>query len=164
MWCPHARLDTFLGHLGSFLCHLGRFPPHFGGIQGQNRAHNGPKMTPKMAKNGQNDVKIDFFFLIFSNGPKWINVASKWSKMAPKRIFGPFGLVFVAFGPVPPSLLGGYPPSGWGHPALPGIWLGGTPLEPTFALCGHRQGLAPGCRLPEWPHCCSNGFYIVQEP
>ena len=59
----------------------------------------------KWPKNGQNDVKIENF-KTFPNGPKWIKVASKWSKMAPKRILGPFGPVFVAFWPVPPSLWG----------------------------------------------------------
>ena len=64
------------------------------------------KKGPKMAKNRPNDVKIENFST-FSNGPKWIKMAFKWSKMPPNRIFGPFGLVLGAFWPVPPSL--------WGH-------------------------------------------------
>ena len=47
------------------------------------------------------------FFLTFPNGPKWINVACKWSKMAPKRIFGPFGLVFCGIWAGSPLTLGG---------------------------------------------------------
>ena len=62
-------------------------------------ARNGPKST-KMTSKIEN-------FSTFSNGPKWIKMAFKWSKMAPKRIFGPFGLVLGTFWPVPPSL--------WGH-------------------------------------------------
>ena len=112
---------------------------------------------PKWPKNVQNGVKIEIF-QTFPNGPKWSPMASKWSKMAPKRIFGRFGPVLGAFWPVPPSLWG-VSPWGWAHPALPGIWLGGTPLEPIFVLCGHRQDLAPGSWLPERP----NGFYIVRE-
>ena len=70
-------------------------------------------------KIGQNDVKIEKFST-FPNGPKWIKVASKWSKMAPKRIFGPFGPVFVSFGSVPPSIWGGYPPRAGGTLRSPG--------------------------------------------
>ena len=59
-------------------------------------------MGQKWDKNDQNCVKT-VFFLTFQNGPKWIRVTFKWSKMAPKRIVGRFTLVLGAFWPAPPS-------------------------------------------------------------
>ena len=160
MWCPYARLDT-----ENELPRAKPIPLEQYFQLAESCRRRAPTQYGWNDQNGQKTTKMTSksnFFLTFSNGPKWIKVASKWSKMAPKRIFGPFGPVFVSFGSVPPSIWG-VPPSGWGHPALPGIRLGGTPLEPTFASCGHRQGPAPGSWLPEWPNCCSNVFYIVWE-
>ena len=105
-WPPNGLKwpqNAFLGDLGPFWGHFGRFPPHFGGNWGPNEVQNGPKMTKKWPKNVQNGVKIEIF-QNFPNGPKWSPMASKWSKMAPKRIFGPFGLVLGAFRPVPLTL------------------------------------------------------------
>ena len=103
MWCPHARVDTE------------NEPPRAKPIPleqyFQLAEQPPPSHTticpvwlgwPKMPKNDQNDVKIENF-QIFPNGPKWIKVASKWSKMAPKRIFGASGPIFVSFWPVPTS-------------------------------------------------------------
>ena len=133
---------------------LGTEKSHFLFILGRMcRSHRHGQKWPK---NDQNDVKIENF-QIFRNGPKWIKVASKWSKMAPKPIFGPFGHVFVPFWPVPPSLWG-VSPAGWAGLGPPGIRLGGTLLEPIFVACGHRPRTALGRCLHGWPQCCSNGF------
>ena len=72
---------------------------------GLSRIRDPPTESTDFRKNDQNRVKIEKKFT-FQNGPKWIKVGFKWSKMAPKRIFGWFGPVFVAFWPVPPSPLG----------------------------------------------------------
>ena len=47
----------------------------------------GDARIPKIRKNDQNRVKNEKI-LTFQNGPKWIKMTFKWSKMAPKRIFG----------------------------------------------------------------------------
>jgi len=53
---------------------------------GLSRIGDAPRI-PKIRENDQNRVKNEKF-LTFQNGPKWIKVTFKWSKMAPKRIFG----------------------------------------------------------------------------
>jgi len=53
--------------------------------RGLSRIGDTPRI-PKISKNDQNRVKNEKI-LTFQNGPKWIKVTLKWSKMAPKRIF-----------------------------------------------------------------------------
>ena len=79
--------NAFLGDLHPFWVHFGRFPPHFGASE----AFWGSKMGPKWPKNDQNCVKNEKF-LTFQNGPKWIKVTFKWSKM---RSVASRGVAFV---------------------------------------------------------------------
>ena len=104
MWCPHARVDTENEPPRAKPIPLEQYFQLAESSLRRATATICPVWLGwlKMPKNDQNDVKIENF-IIFPNGPKWIKVASKWSKMAPKPIFGPFGHVFVPFWPVPPS-------------------------------------------------------------